>query len=79
MKNEIHNNIEKILNVLLEKIGDMNSTIRESAERAYLSMCANSLIGCNSIVLHITKNNVKSKTDHSVRHIIGLKFKTIYI
>ena len=64
--------VDKIMNAVLEKLGDSSVKVREQAEDTLLSMAKNSVITCYSCVISITRLHAgKGKNGPLVRHLLG--------
>ena len=72
-KQELLSYVDSTTTGLLEKIGDNNPRIRESAEECFMNMCRNKAITCNFCIMQLLKNTSvgKHKTTNSTRHTIA--------
>ena len=72
-KQELLSYVDSATTGLLEKIGDNNPRIRESAEDCFMNMCRNKAITCNFCIMQLLKNTSvgKHKTTNSTRHTIA--------
>ena len=72
-KQELLSYVDAATTGLLEKIGDNNPRVRESAEECFMIMCKNKTITCNFCVMQLLKNTSvgKHKTTNSTRHMVA--------
>ena len=59
MKGEVGSFLEVILSNLVERIGESNARVRESAEDAFLALAKSSFVECGLVVKYLISTVVK--------------------